>query len=87
VAVDEGGGSQRARGRMAQREAAGANGTRALSICSPALMMQAQTNLLPESVEWMNALLSVVWGIVNPDMFQTVADTLEDVMWVNLKMQ
>jgi Ca2+-dependent lipid-binding protein len=72
---------------MAQREAAGANGTRALSIYSPALMMQAQTNLLPESVEWMNALLSVVWGIVNPDMFQTVADTLEDVMWVNLKMQ
>jgi Ca2+-dependent lipid-binding protein len=31
-------------------------------------------------VEWMNALLSVAWGIVNPDMFQTVADTLEDVM-------
>jgi Ca2+-dependent lipid-binding protein len=43
-------------------------------------MVQAQVNLIPESVEWMNALLSVVWGIVNPDMFQTVADTLEDVM-------
>ncbi|KAK7679647.1 hypothetical protein QCA50_017359 [Cerrena zonata] len=23
----------------------------------------------PESVEWMNALLKVVWGLVNPDMF------------------
>jgi len=31
-------------------------------------------------VEWMNTLLAVVWGLINPDMFQTVADTLEDVM-------
>ncbi len=41
---------------------------------------QATVNLLPESVEWMNALLEVCWGMVNPDMFQSVADTLEDVM-------
>jgi Ca2+-dependent lipid-binding protein len=41
---------------------------------------QATANLLPESVEWMNTLLGVVWGLVNPDMFQSVADTLEDVM-------
>ncbi|CAI6339567.1 unnamed protein product [Periconia digitata] len=40
----------------------------------------ATANLLPESVEWMNTLLSIVWGLVNPDMFQGVADTLEDVM-------
>ncbi|KAI5370533.1 putative C2 domain, synaptotagmin-like mitochondrial-lipid-binding domain, C2 domain superfamily [Septoria linicola] len=40
----------------------------------------ATANLLPESVEWMNTLLSIVWGLVNPDMFQAVADTLEDVM-------
>jgi len=40
----------------------------------------ATTNLLPESVEWMNTLLGIVWGLVNPDMFATVADTLEDVM-------
>ncbi|CAK4033533.1 Meiotically up-regulated [Lecanosticta acicola] len=40
----------------------------------------ATANLLPESVEWMNTLLGVVWGLVNPDMFQAVADTLEDVM-------
>ncbi|KAK3111542.1 hypothetical protein LTR53_013123, partial [Teratosphaeriaceae sp. CCFEE 6253] len=40
----------------------------------------ATANLLPESVEWMNTLLAVVWGLINPDMFQAVADTLEDVM-------
>lgn len=40
----------------------------------------ATANLLPESVEWMNTLLSVVWGLINPEMFSAVADTLEDVM-------
>ncbi|CAJ2511008.1 Uu.00g066330.m01.CDS01 [Anthostomella pinea] len=40
----------------------------------------ATINLLPESVEWMNTLLGIVWGLVNPDMFSAVADTLEDVM-------
>ncbi|PGG99625.1 hypothetical protein AJ80_09320 [Polytolypa hystricis UAMH7299] len=40
----------------------------------------ATANLLPESVEWVNSLLAVVWGLLNPDMFASVADTLEDVM-------
>jgi hypothetical protein len=40
----------------------------------------ATANLLPESVEWMNTLLAIVWGLINPDMFIGVADTLEDVM-------
>jgi hypothetical protein len=40
----------------------------------------ATANLLPESVEWMNTLIGTVWGLVNPDMFAAVADTLEDVM-------
>ncbi|TKA32803.1 hypothetical protein B0A50_01028 [Salinomyces thailandicus] len=40
----------------------------------------ATANLLPESVEWMNTLLGIVWHLVNPSMFQGVADTLEDVM-------
>ncbi|KAK7535639.1 hypothetical protein IWX49DRAFT_510087 [Phyllosticta citricarpa] len=40
----------------------------------------ATANLLPESVEWMNTLLEIVWGLINPDMFQSVADTIEDVM-------
>lgn len=40
----------------------------------------ATANLLPESVEWMNTFLGVVWALINPDMFAAVADTLEDVM-------
>ncbi|GME65207.1 C2 domain containing protein [Neofusicoccum parvum] len=40
----------------------------------------ATANLLPESVEWMNTFLGIVWGLINPDMFQGIADTLEDVM-------
>ena len=28
----------------------------------------------PESVEWMNALLKVVWGLANPDMFIPIVD-------------
>lgn len=28
----------------------------------------------------MNTLIGIVWGLINPDMFQSVADTLEDVM-------
>ncbi|KAK4157494.1 hypothetical protein C8A00DRAFT_29643 [Chaetomidium leptoderma] len=40
----------------------------------------AVVNLIPESVEWLNTALGLVWGLVNPDMFVAVADTLEDVM-------
>ncbi|KAI0484154.1 C2 domain-containing protein [Xylariaceae sp. FL0804] len=40
----------------------------------------AVVNLIPESVEWMNTLLGIVWGLINPEMFAAVADTLEDVM-------
>ena len=40
----------------------------------------AVANLLPESVEWLNHFLEVVWGLLNPEMFAAVADTLEDVM-------
>ncbi|KAG8889954.1 hypothetical protein FRC00_014376, partial [Tulasnella sp. 408] len=32
----------------------------------------------PESVEWLNAFLQTVWGLINPDMFVPVADTVED---------
>ncbi|KAI9681383.1 MAG: hypothetical protein M1817_002666 [Caeruleum heppii] len=44
----------------------------------------ATANLIPESVEWMNTLLGVVWGLINPDMFVGVADTLEDVMQASM---
>ncbi|EDN03744.1 C2 domain-containing protein, nitrosative stress-induced transcript, conidia-enriched transcript [Histoplasma capsulatum] len=44
----------------------------------------ATVNLLPESVEWMNTFLSIVWGLLNPEMFSSVADTIEDVMQVSV---
>lgn len=40
----------------------------------------ATLNLIPESVEWMNSLIAIVWKLVNPDIFASMADTLEDVM-------
>jgi len=40
----------------------------------------ATANLIPESVEWMNTFMGVMWGLIDPDMFIGVADTLEDVM-------
>lgn len=40
----------------------------------------AVVNLIPESVEWMNTAISLIWGLINPDMFAAVAGTLEDVM-------
>ncbi|KKY18537.1 putative meiotically up-regulated protein [Phaeomoniella chlamydospora] len=40
----------------------------------------AVANLLPESVEWMNTFMKVVWGLINPDMFIPIADQIEDVM-------
>ncbi|OKL59777.1 hypothetical protein UA08_04745 [Talaromyces atroroseus] len=40
----------------------------------------ATVNLLPESVEWMNAFLGITWGLLNPEMFTSVADTIEDIM-------
>lgn len=40
----------------------------------------ATVNLIPESVEWMNTMIGLMWGLINPEMFASVADTLEDVM-------
>jgi len=39
---------------------------------------------LPESVAWMNSLLASVWPLVNPDLFTSLADMLEDVMQASL---
>ncbi|KAI5798545.1 hypothetical protein FPQ18DRAFT_271877 [Pyronema domesticum] len=44
----------------------------------------ANQNLIPESVEWMNSLLGLVWSLVNPEMFSALQDTLEDVMQASL---
>jgi Ca2+-dependent lipid-binding protein len=35
----------------------------------------ATVNLVPESVEWMNTALGIVWTLINPEMFAGVADT------------
>ncbi|KAA8648731.1 hypothetical protein EYZ11_004240 [Aspergillus tanneri] len=40
----------------------------------------ATANLLPESVEWMNSFLGIIWGLVNPEMLSPIADTIEDIM-------
>ncbi|KAK3321434.1 hypothetical protein B0T19DRAFT_466818 [Cercophora scortea] len=40
----------------------------------------AMVNLIPESVEWLNTAVGLIWGLINPEMFAAVADTLEDVM-------
>ncbi|EEB09232.1 C2 domain-containing protein [Schizosaccharomyces japonicus yFS275] len=37
-------------------------------------------NLIPESAEWMNVLLESVWTLVNPELFSSFADQIEDVM-------
>lgn len=37
-----------------------------------------------ESVLWLNSLLGAVWPLVNPDLFTSLADTLEDVMQASL---
>jgi Ca2+-dependent lipid-binding protein len=35
----------------------------------------ATVNLIPESVEWMNTMIGIMWGLINPEMFSAVADT------------
>ncbi|KAK1761112.1 putative meiotically up-regulated protein [Echria macrotheca] len=44
----------------------------------------AVVNLIPESVEWLNTALGLIWGLINPEMFAAVADTLEDVMQASI---
>ncbi|GAA6022197.1 hypothetical protein JCM10207_003939 [Rhodosporidiobolus poonsookiae] len=38
----------------------------------------------PESVEWLNAFVKVVWPLINPEMFTSVVDMIEDVMQASL---
>lgn len=39
---------------------------------------------MPESVAWLNSLLASVWPLINPDLFTSIVDTLEDVMQASL---
>lgn len=38
----------------------------------------------PESTQWLNSLLASIWPLINPDLFTSLADTLEDVMQASL---
>jgi Ca2+-dependent lipid-binding protein len=38
----------------------------------------------PESTQWLNSILASVWPLINPDLFTSLADTLEDVMQASL---
>ena len=38
----------------------------------------------PESTQWLNSILSSVWPLVDPDLFTSLADMLEDVMQASL---
>ena len=43
----------------------------------------SQSNI-PESTQWLNSILNSVWALINPDLFTSLADTLEDVMQASL---
>ncbi|GAA5828103.1 hypothetical protein JCM11251_002590 [Rhodosporidiobolus azoricus] len=38
----------------------------------------------PESTEWLNSFVKVVWPLINPDMFTSIVDMIEDVMQASL---
>lgn len=40
--------------------------------------------IVPESVAWLNSFLSSVWPLINPDLFTSLADMLEDVMQASI---
>ncbi|KAF1945407.1 meiotically up-regulated gene 190 protein [Clathrospora elynae] len=37
-----------------------------------------------ESTQWLNQLFASVWPLINPDLFMSISDTLEDVMQASL---
>lgn len=39
---------------------------------------------LPESVHWLNSLVGSIWPLVNPDLFSSLVDQIEDVMQASL---
>ncbi len=41
-------------------------------------------DIVPESVAWLNNLLSSIWPLINPDLFTSISDMLEDVMQASL---
>ncbi|WVN87584.1 uncharacterized protein L203_102767 [Cryptococcus depauperatus CBS 7841] len=39
---------------------------------------------VPESVEWLNGLIKLVWGVIDPAMFVSIADMVEDILQQSL---
>ena len=39
---------------------------------------------IPESVMWLNSIVASIWPLINPDLFASLVDTLEDVMQASL---
>ncbi|KAK7742314.1 hypothetical protein SLS53_004458 [Cytospora paraplurivora] len=39
---------------------------------------------LPESVQWLNSFMAAIWPLINPDLFSSLIDTIEDVMQASL---
>ncbi|KAI0884233.1 uncharacterized protein GGS22DRAFT_165175 [Annulohypoxylon maeteangense] len=39
---------------------------------------------LPESTQWLNSLFSSIWPLVNPDLFASLVDQIEDIMQASL---
>lgn len=37
-----------------------------------------------ESTQWLNSLVASIWPLINPDLFTSISDTLEDVMQASL---
>ena len=37
-----------------------------------------------ESTQWLNSLVASIWPLINPDLFASISDTLEDVMQASL---
>jgi len=40
--------------------------------------------IVPESVAWLNNLMAAIWPLINPDLFTSISDMLEDVMQASL---
>jgi hypothetical protein len=45
---------------------------------------EIESRSLPESTQWLNSLLASIWPLINPDLFTSLADMLEDVMQASL---
>jgi Ca2+-dependent lipid-binding protein len=38
----------------------------------------------PESVEWLNAVVATIWGLIDPSLFNPTSNLVEDVMQASL---